>query len=127
MDQNFMFDDKLRQIESRLSEVEQSLGDPAQLTDSRNLMQLTKTHAELLPIVTTYKEFQKCQKDLSDAQTMVTEEVDLALQELAEDEVQILEKKLVELVMSMLREDPKTMTVKTVQESLSQNTMHITM
>ena len=37
------------------------------------------------------------------------------------------EKKLVELVMSMLREDPKTMTVKTVQESLSQNTMHITM
>jgi len=60
-------------------------------------MQLTKTHAELLPIVTTYKEFQKCQKDLADAQTMVTEEVDLALQELAEDEVQILEKKLVEL------------------------------
>ena len=97
MDQNFMFDDKLRQIESRLSEVEQSLGDPAQLTDGRNLMQLTKTHAELLPIVTTYKEFQKCQKDLADAQTMVTEEVDLALQELAEDEVQILEKKLVEL------------------------------
>jgi len=36
------------------------------------------------------------------------------------------EKKLVELVMSMLREDPKSMTVKTVQESLSQNTMHIT-
>ena len=53
MGQNFMFDDKLCQIESRLAEVEQALGDPEQITDSRNLMQLTKTHAELLPIVTT--------------------------------------------------------------------------
>ena len=77
MDQSFMFDDKLRQIESRLSEVEQSLGDPAQLADSRNLMHLTKTHAELLPIVTTYREFQECQKDLADAQSMAAAEVDL--------------------------------------------------
>ena len=76
MGQNFMFDDKLCQIESRLAEVEQSLGDPEQITDSRNLMQLTKTHAELLPIVTTYKEFQKCQKDLADAKITASAEGD---------------------------------------------------
>ena len=92
-----MFDDKLCQIESRLAEVEQALGDPEQITDSRNLMQLTKTHAELLPIVTTYKEFQKCQKDLADAKIMASDEGDQALQELAEEEIQILEGELVKL------------------------------
>ena len=92
-----MFDDKLCQIESRLAEVEQALGDPEQITDSRNLMQLTKTHAELLPIVTTYKEFQKCQEDLADAKIMASDEGDQALQELAEEEIQILEGELVKL------------------------------
>jgi len=110
MRQNLRSDSKQGQIESRLAEVEQSLGDPEQITDSRNLMQLTKTHAELLPIVTTYKEFQKCQKDLADAKIMASDEADQALQELAEEEIQILEGELVkfedELKILLIPKDP---------------------
>ena len=87
-----MFDDKLRQVEAKFAKIEQSLGDPEKIADSRNLLQLTKTHAVLLPIITTYQEFKKHQQELEDIRSMVADEIEEELRQLAVEEAQVLAK-----------------------------------
>ena len=105
-----MFDDKLRQVEAKFAKIEQSLGDPEQISDSRNLLQLTKTHAELLPIITTYQEFKKHQQELEDIRSMVADEIEEELRQLAVEEAQVLAKELnqleTQLKMLLIPKDP---------------------
>ena len=56
--------EKLKDIETKYAEVEKALGDPAQISNQQRLMELSKTHAELTPIVSTYQEYQQLESAL---------------------------------------------------------------
>ena len=58
--------EKLKDIENRYAEVEKALGDPVQISNQQRLMELSKTHAELSPIVSTYQEYQQLESALEE-------------------------------------------------------------
>ena len=82
--------DKLRDIESKYVEVEKSLSDPTQISNPQRLQSLAKTHAELAPIVSTFKEYQKVQSEADEVLTLLEEETEEDLVELAKAELESL-------------------------------------
>ncbi len=85
---------KLSHLQDRLEELTHLLSSSEVINDITNYRELTKEHAELLPIVSTYREYQQTEADLKAAQKMLQ---DTELKELAEEEVQIKHSKLAEL------------------------------
>ena len=102
--------DKLKDIEAKYVEIEKSLSDPAQISNPQRLQQLAKTHSELAPIVSTYKEYQKVQSETEEVLSLLEEETDEDLVELAKGEVDSLneqnEQLEAQLQLLMLPKDP---------------------
>ncbi len=82
--------DKVKDIEAKYLEIEKSLADPKQIADARRLQQLAKTHSELSPIVSAYKEYQKMQSEIEDTLPLIEDESDEELVELAKSELKYL-------------------------------------
>ena len=82
--------DKVKDIEAKYLEIEKSLADPKQIADRRRLQQLAKTHSELSPIVSAYKEYQKTQSEIEDTLPLIEDESDEELVELAKSELKYL-------------------------------------
>jgi peptide chain release factor 1 len=82
--------EKLKDIETKFAEVERSLGDPAQISNQQRLMELSKTHAELSPIVSTYQEYQQLESALEETLLMLESETDEEIVGLAQEEVESL-------------------------------------
>ena len=82
--------EKLKDIENRYAEVEQALGDPAQISNQQRLMELSKTHAELSPIVSTYQEYQALESALDDTLLLMEAETDAEMLGLAQEELDVL-------------------------------------
>ena len=82
--------EKLKDIENRYAEVEQALGDPAQISNQQRLMELSKTHAELSPIVSTYLEYQQLESALDDTLLLMEAETDAEMLGLAQEELDVL-------------------------------------
>ena len=66
--------EKLKDIETKYAEVESALGDPAQISNQQRLMELSKTHAELSPIVSAYQKYQQLESALEETQVMLESE-----------------------------------------------------
>ncbi len=56
--------EKLKQVESRYSEIEAKLADPAWYSDSDALRELYREQRELQEIVETYRAYLRAEKDL---------------------------------------------------------------
>ena len=82
--------EKLKDIETKYAEVERSLGDPAQISNQQRLMELSKTHAELSPIVSTYQEYQQLESALEETLQMIESETDEEIVGLAQEELESL-------------------------------------
>ncbi len=82
--------EKLKDIENRYAEVEKALGDPAQISNQQRLMELSKTHAELSPIVSTYQEYQQLESALDDTLLLMEAETDAEMLGLAQEELDVL-------------------------------------
>ncbi len=82
--------DKLRDVEAKYVEVERSLSDPTQISNPQRLQSLAKTHAELAPIVSTFKEYQKVQSEADEVISLLEEETEEDLEELAKAELELL-------------------------------------
>ena len=82
--------DKLRDVEAKYVEVERSLSDPTQISNPQRLQSLAKTHAELAPIVSTFKEYQKVQSEADGVLSLLEEETEEDLEELAKAELESL-------------------------------------
>ena len=82
--------DKLRDVEAKYVEVERSLSDPTQISNPQRLQSLAKTHAELAPIVSTFKEYQKVQSEADEVLSLLEEETEEDLEELAKAELESL-------------------------------------
>lgn len=102
--------DKLKDIQKRFIDVEKSLSDPAQISNPQRLQELSKTHAELSPIVSGYKDYQQLETAIEDTQTLLTEESDVDMLALAQEELDDLQKQKDELTetlkMLLIPKDP---------------------
>jgi len=101
---------KLEDIEAKYVEVEKSLADPAQISNPQRLQQLAKTHAELAPVISTFKEYQKVQLESAEVLSLLEDKTDEDLVELAKDELNSLNERKeqleAQLQLLMLPKDP---------------------
>ncbi len=79
--------EKLKDIQNRFIDVEKSLSDPAQISNPQRLQELSKTHAELSPIVTAYKDYQQLETAMQETESLLVEEDDPEMEELAQIEL----------------------------------------
>ena len=102
--------EKLKDIEVKYAEVERALGDPAQISNQQRLMELSKTHAELAPIVSSYQEYQKLESAFEETRLLIELETDAEIVELAEEELESLSRKkehlVEELKLLLIPKDP---------------------
>ena len=82
--------DKLKDIEAKYVEVEKSLSDPTQISNPQRLQSLAKTHAELAPIISTFKEYQKVQLETDEVLSLLEEDTEEDLLELTKGELESL-------------------------------------
>ena len=102
--------EKLKDIEVKYAEVESALGDPTQISNQQRLMELSKTHAELAPIVSSYQEYQKLESAFEETRLLIELETDAEIVELAEEELESLSRKkehlVEELKLLLIPKDP---------------------
>ena len=95
--------EKLKDIESRYAEVENALGDAAQVSNQQRLMELSKTHAELSPIVAAYQEYQQLESAIEETHSLIETETDDEMVELVQEELENLTAKKEELTETLKR------------------------
>ena len=102
--------EKLKDIENKYAEVERALGDPAQISNQQRLMELSKTHAELSPIVSSYQEYQQLESALEETLFLIESETDAEMLGLAQEELDALttkkERLTEELKVLLVPKDP---------------------
>ena len=102
--------EKLKDIENRYADVESALGDAAQVSNQQRLMELSKTHAELAPIVSAYQEYQQLESALEETLFLIESETDAEMLALAQEELDALtakkERLTEELKVLLIPKDP---------------------
>ena len=82
----------------------------AQISNQQRLMELSKTHAELSPIVSTYQEYQQLESALEDTLFLMESETDADMLGLAQEELDALtakkERLTEELKVLLIPKDP---------------------
>ncbi|HPU18319.1 MAG TPA: PCRF domain-containing protein, partial [Bacillota bacterium] len=101
--------EKLKEAEERFIEIETALSDPNLYSDRELFTRLTKEHKALSPIIEKYREYKKCEEDLTEARELLNSG-DPEISELAREEVNEKEEKLEaileELKILLLPRDP---------------------
>jgi peptide chain release factor 1 len=85
------FKDKMAALERRHEEVGALLGTPDIINKRAEFMKLSREHAELEPLVTAWKAYEKLRADLTAAKQMIDAEPDPELREMAREEAKALE------------------------------------
>lgn len=93
--------EKLRDIQNKFIDVEKSLSDPAQISNPQRLQDLAKTHAELSPIVSAYKDYQQLETAIEETEALLVEENDDEMLELAQEELVDLKQQIEVLTESL--------------------------
>ncbi len=78
--------DKLEAAARRYDELMMRLSEPGASNDAKAYTKLMKEQGELAPVVETYGRYRQAKQDLTDAQTMLAEEKDEELRDLAKEE-----------------------------------------
>jgi peptide chain release factor 1 len=89
--------EKLDAIEKRFLAVEESLGDPATLSDMKLFARLNKEYKELKEIVEAGHQYKRALSHLNDARELLNNEKDPELLHLAKEESDLEEKRVEEL------------------------------
>ncbi|MDK2921275.1 MAG: peptide chain release factor 1 [Desulfonauticus sp.] len=85
---------KLDSLEQKFIELEKELSAPDIFQDQEKYKKVSKAHAELEEIVTTYREYKKLTQQLEESQELLK---DPELKDLAEEEIKTLKKELTAL------------------------------
>ena len=86
-------DDMLRHYEELMLE----LNNPSVAEDQRKFRKLMKEQADLAPIVDAYKQYKQAKQDVEDSLTLLDEESDKEMKELAKEELADAKKRIEEL------------------------------
>lgn len=99
--------DRLTRLSVRLDELNQLLSSESVTADLDNYRKLTREHAEIVPIVELYREYQQCERDIQTAREM---HADLEMRAFAEAEMQTGKENLAkieaEIQKQLLPKDP---------------------
>ncbi|MGP7971781.1 MAG: PCRF domain-containing protein, partial [Desulfobaccales bacterium] len=105
-----MLNSRLQKLESQFIDLEQRLSDPEVIRDQELYQKYSKEHAELNPLIQTFRRYRQAQKELQESQTMLKEETDEELKSLVRDEIQTLREEAAsreeELRLLLLPKDP---------------------
>jgi len=77
----------LERIAQRYDELSSQMALPDAFADPQRLQELARDRAELEDVVTRYRKLEHIQKDLGDARELLETEEDVALIEMARDEI----------------------------------------
>ncbi len=83
--------EQLEVLAARYQELEQLLADPAVIADQARFRELAREHARLETTVARYREYQKVQRELAEARTLLRQPQEPEFRELVEEEVRRLE------------------------------------
>ena len=86
--------EKLKQVESRFSEIESKLPAPAYYSDPAAFQRLCREQKELQPVVETYRTYQKCGDELEQARALLN---DPELHDIAQEEFEAAKARRAEL------------------------------
>ena len=78
--------DKLAQIEKRYLEIESALSSPEVMNDMEGYKKYMKEYKNLLPVVEKYREYKDAERDIADAEEILSIEDDPELRALAEEQ-----------------------------------------
>lgn len=83
---------KLNFIDAKYDELSMKISDPSVMANQKEWQRLCKEHAELEIVVLKYREYKKVVEDLEFNKTMLEEESDKELREMAQEEIKELTK-----------------------------------
>jgi peptide chain release factor 1 len=89
--------EKLKAVEERYEELTHLMADPEVAQDYERVAEYAKERADLEDIVSTYREYKATAEELEGAQTLLAEDTDPELQELAKGEIEGLQARLEDL------------------------------
>ncbi len=89
--------DKLEGLKIRFEEVSQLITDPEVIADMQRYIKLNKEYKDLEPIIQAYNDYKNLLSNIENAKEMLKSEKDEDLKEMAEDELESLNKQLPEL------------------------------
>jgi peptide chain release factor 1 len=105
-----MFGERLESLERQYEGLEERLADPEVIRNQEEYQKYRKEHAELTPLIQTFRRYRQLQKELADSQSLLKEETDEELKALAREEIQSLKEQLLaleeELRFLLLPKDP---------------------
>jgi peptide chain release factor 1 len=101
---------RLEKLAEQFADLEQRLAAPEIIRDQELYQKYRKEHADLAPLVQTFRRYQQVQKELADSHSLLREEADEELKALAREEVQRLKEQAAaleeELRFLLLPKDP---------------------
>ncbi|MET3684157.1 peptide chain release factor 1 [Alkalibacillus flavidus] len=83
--------EKLQHMEDRYNQLTDLLMDPEVINDSNKLRQYSKEQADIQPVVEKYREYKDIKQQIEDAKTMISEESDKDVIDMAKEELEELE------------------------------------
>ncbi len=89
--------EKLKETVLRYEEITRSLSDPSISGDGSRYMELMREQGRLLPVVEAYRAYEENERSMEDALSLLSEETDEELRELAREELNEAKKRAPEL------------------------------
>ncbi|OGL38915.1 MAG: peptide chain release factor 1 [Candidatus Schekmanbacteria bacterium RIFCSPHIGHO2_02_FULL_38_11] len=89
--------EKLEWSEKRFEELAMLMSDPKTLGNPAEFSKYAKEHSELSKIIEIYRQYKKATKELGENKTILSDEKDEELKELAKDEIERLNSAIVEI------------------------------
>ena len=103
--------DKLKSVEKRYNDLNQLLSDPKIISQQSEFQKYAREQSELAPIVNRFQNLQKINRQLEESKTILGEEKDPELIEMAQEDMADLETKKQETVealkLLLLPKDPR--------------------
>ena len=94
--------DKLKSVEKRYNDLNQLLSDPKIISQQSEFQKYAREQSELAPIVNRFQNLQKINRQLEESKTILGEEKDPELIEMAQEDMADLETKKQETVEALI-------------------------
>ena len=95
--------DKLQVLEDKYMDLTEKISDMEVINDQKVWQKYMKEHADLEPIVNKYREYRNVLNDLRESKSILEEESDEELRELAKMEISELEGQVEPLILDYLQ------------------------
>ncbi len=88
--------EKLDEIESRFNELEKQISDPDIMKDMKRYKEVAQEHSHLQDVVSEITNYRRISSEIADANTMLKNETDAEMKEMAQEELKGLEEEFEE-------------------------------